>query len=103
MVAQGCEVQHKNVLELIRNNQEDFEEFGGVAFETRPFETAGGVQERTYAILNEEQAALLMTYMRNSPVVKDFQPARAFRLARIVVAASMLAFPEFRYCRACWM
>lgn len=72
-VANGTEIQHKNVLELVRNNLVDFEEFGGVAFETRPFDTAGGMQSHVVAILNEEHATLLLTYMRNSDVVRDFK------------------------------
>lgn len=73
LVAEGTDNQHKNVLELIRLNLADFEEFGRVAFETRSFETAGGVQNRDVAILTEEHATLLLTYMRNSTVVKDFK------------------------------
>lgn len=72
-IANGTDVQHKNVLELVRNNILDFEEFGGVAFETRPLDTAGGVQSQTVAILNEEHATLLLTYMRNNDVVRDFK------------------------------
>ncbi len=72
-VANGTQVQHKNVLELIRANIADFEEFGRVAFETRPFDTAGGPQNQTVAILTEEHATLLLTYMRNSEIVRDFK------------------------------
>lgn len=72
-VANGTDTQHKNVLELIRNNITDFEEFGRVAFETRPFATAGGVQGQVVAILNEEHATLLLTFMRNNAIVKDFK------------------------------
>lgn len=72
-IAEGTQVQHKNVLELIRNNINDFNEFGRVAFETLPFETAGGIQKREVAILNEQQATLLFTYMRNSEIVKKFK------------------------------
>ena len=80
IVAEGTQTQHKNVLELVRNNLTDFEEFGRVAFETRPFATAGGTQHRDVAILNEQQAALLMTYMRNTDIVRDFKKrlVRAF-------------------------
>lgn len=79
-IANGTRVQHKNVLELIRSNRADFEEFGGVAFQTRPFETTGGTQQREVAILNEEHATLLLTYMRNSEIVRDFKKrlVRAF-------------------------
>lgn len=80
VIANGTGVQHKNVLELIKNNLPDFEEFGGVAFETRPFETAGGTQRREVALLTEEHATLLLTYMRNNDVVRAFkkQLVRAF-------------------------
>lgn len=80
IVADGTGVQHKNVLELIRKNLADFEEFGGVAFKTQAFETAGGTQNRNVAILNREHAMLLMTFMRNTAVVRDFKKnlVRAF-------------------------
>lgn len=73
VIAEGTDVQHKNVMAMIGNHLPDFEEFGRVAFETRPFETAGGTQERNVAILNEQHATLLMTYMRNSEVVREFK------------------------------
>lgn len=65
--------EHKNVLALIRAYLSDLEEFGGVAFQTQPFETAGGTQQREVALLNEQQATLLITYMRNSDVVRAFK------------------------------
>lgn len=73
VIAEGTDIQHKNVMELVRNNLPDFEEFGRVAFQTRSFETAGGIQERTVAVLNEQHATLLMTYMRNSDIVREFK------------------------------
>ena len=43
-IAEGVSSEHRAVLQLIRNNISDFEEFGRVAFETRPFETRGSWQ-----------------------------------------------------------
>ncbi|MGV0738182.1 phage regulatory protein/antirepressor Ant [Mycobacterium syngnathidarum] len=65
--------EHRAVLQLIRNNLDDLNEVGGVAFQMRPFDTAGGTQRREVAELDEPAASLLMTYLRNSPVVKDFK------------------------------
>ena len=48
-IADGTETQHKNVIELIRTHLTDLEEFGRVAFEARPFKTAGGTQQRERA------------------------------------------------------
>lgn len=73
IIATGTERDHKPVLRLVRDNLADFEEFGRVGFENSPFETAGGTQNRTYAVLNREHAMLLMTYMRNTEIVRAFK------------------------------
>lgn len=76
-IAEGTENQHKNVMELIRNYDDDLIDFGEVAFQTR-LNQQGSPTE--YALLNEQQATLLITYMRNSDVVRQFKKAlvRAF-------------------------
>lgn len=58
VIAEGTKNQHASVLRVVRDNEEDFEEFGRVGFEIRPFETAGGTQNRTIAVLNREHAML---------------------------------------------
>jgi phage regulator Rha-like protein len=75
IIAEQTGVQHKNVIELVRTYQVDLEDFARVAFETRPFETNGGTQTREIALLNEEQTTLLITYMRNSDIVRAFKKA----------------------------
>lgn len=71
-IATGSGVQHKNVLELIAANMADFEEFGQVAFETRPGYNNSLVR---VALLNEQQATLLMTFQRNTDQVRSFKKA----------------------------
>lgn len=72
-VANGTHNEHASVLVLIRKHLADFEEFGRVRFEIAPFDTPGGRQQREVAVLNEEHATLLLTYMRNSDIVRDFK------------------------------
>jgi phage regulator Rha-like protein len=72
-VATATGNDHASVIKLVRNYQSDFEEFGRVRFEIQPFATAGGQQEREVAFLNEQQATLLLTYMRNNEVVRKFK------------------------------
>ncbi|WP_375660418.1 Rha family transcriptional regulator, partial [Bartonella sp. CL74QHWL] len=74
-IAEGVGNKHKTVIQLVRQNIKDFEELGRVAFEMLPFETKGGIQKREVAILNESQATLLMTYMRNNGTVRAFKKA----------------------------
>lgn len=73
IIAGRTEVEHRAILQLLRSHRAEFEDFGGVAFEMTPFETAGGTQRREIAHLNEQQATLLVTYMRNSEVVRQFK------------------------------
>ncbi|MFC5930853.1 hypothetical protein D6T64_11770 [Cryobacterium melibiosiphilum] len=90
-IADGSGVQHKNVLDLIDANRADFEDFGLVAFETRARSAGqhgGGVTR--IALLNEQQATLLMTFQRNTELVRGFKKAlvRAFfDMARQTVVA----------------
>ncbi|WP_375647714.1 Rha family transcriptional regulator [Bartonella sp. CR84HXZ] len=74
-IADGVGNSHATVIKLVRQNIEDFEEFGRVGFEISPFGTKGGRQKRVIAILNEPQATLLMTYMRNNDTVRAFKKA----------------------------
>nr|WP_253690541.1 Rha family transcriptional regulator [Corynebacterium ulcerans] len=76
VIADGVGIQHKNVLETIRKNQADFEEFGPVAFETRkgsPLPQGGFGKSTTIAVLNREQAMFAMTLFRNNATVIEFK------------------------------
>lgn len=68
-IADGVGNPHASVIRLIRDNMEDLQEFGLLDFKS---ESTGG-RPTEYALLNEQQATLLMTYMRNNPVVREFK------------------------------
>lgn len=68
-IADGVDKSHKTVIQLIRDNTADLGEFGTLAFEMRK----SGGRPTEVAILNEQQATLLMTYMRNNAIVKEFK------------------------------
>ena len=95
-VAEGTEIQHKNVIELVRKHADSLMEFGSLAFETRKcgdsaFETRNSQGRPTeVALLNEPQATLLLTFMRNSETVIRFKVAlvRAFFDLRAQLARS---------------
>ena len=75
-MAEGVGNEHKTVIQLIRQNIEDLQEFGPIAFGMRKGESLpqGGFAKATqYAMLNEQQATLLITYMRNNDVVRAFK------------------------------
>lgn len=94
-IAEGVDLQHKNVLELVRKYAQELSEFGGVAFETRPFETDGGKQWRDVAFLNEQQSTFLVTLMRNSAVVVAFKKSLVRAFYELRAKASTPALQRF--------
>ena len=76
IIAEGTGVEHASIIKLIRNNLNDFNEFGPVRFEIRkgkPLPQGGFAKATEYAILNERHSTLLFSYMRNSEIVKQFK------------------------------
>lgn len=88
--------EHRAVLQLINANLDDLNEVGLVAFEMRPRPEGqhGGGPVR-YAALDEPAAALLMTYLRNTPKVKDFKKrlVAGFYAMRRMLAERAVAHP----------
>ena len=69
-LAQQLGKQHKTLVELITRHTASFERFGKVTFQTEPLPS--GQRER-FALLNENQAYLLLTFSRNTEQVVDMK------------------------------
>lgn len=70
IIAECAGVKHHAIQEHIRKNIERLERFGKVAFEMRPLPS--GQQAKDY-ILNEQQATLLITFLKNTEQVATFK------------------------------
>lgn len=81
LLAQHMGKQHRSIFALVLANKSDFEEFGKVRFEIAP--SSSGQAEK-FAMLNEDQAYLLLTHARNNPKVRalKIKMVAAFRDAR---------------------
>ena len=77
VIATALDKDHKDVLALAKKYQADLNEFGAASFKTNQVRRGSGArdQEKEIAILNEQQATLLITYMRNSDKVRKFKIA----------------------------
>ncbi|MGE8398469.1 MAG: Rha family transcriptional regulator, partial [Burkholderiales bacterium] len=77
-VAKNTDNEHASVIVLVRKYLADLQDFGQVDLKSTRPERGGHPIE--YAELNEQQATLLLTYMRNSPIVRAFKKSlvRAF-------------------------
>ena len=73
--------QHKNVFELVKKYKADFEHLGKVTFQTEALPSG---QLEKFALLNEDQAYLLLTYSRNTTKVRALKVkmVKAFAEAR---------------------
>lgn len=75
-IAEGTQNDHASVIKLVRTYLDDLKEFGLVGFEIRPrLQGQHGGSDVEYAVLNEQQSTLLLTYMRNSDIVRQFKKA----------------------------
>ena len=70
IIAECAEVKHRNLKILLNKHRADFEKFGKVTFKISPSEAGQNVRDY---ILNEQQATLLITYLRNTDPVKEFK------------------------------
>lgn len=75
VIAEYGEVAHHTVTKLIQKYENDLCDFGRVRFQIDTLQTRGGLQETKTYLLNEEQATLLITYMKNTLPVRRFKKA----------------------------
>ena len=71
VIAEFAGIQHHTVTRLIQQHEADFKEFGILRFEIE--EIKGRGQPAKSYQLNEEQATLLMTYLKNTAQVRAFK------------------------------
>lgn len=91
-VAERTGNEHRAVLQLVNSHAQALEAFGAVAFEMRPL--PGGGNPLRIAHLNEQQATLLMTFMRNSEIVVAFKVALVQQFYRMRQALTAPAVPQ---------
>ena len=78
-IAQVLNRPHHGVIQLVRSHEDSLREFGQLAFEMQDgsdeaFEMRrGAIKPLAVAILNEQQATLLISFMSNTPKVVDFK------------------------------
>jgi phage regulator Rha-like protein len=71
--ADGINITHKAVQNLIQKHYDRFKRFGKVVFEIRPLPNSRTGQNEKIYRLNQEQATFLFTLSRNSEKVLDFK------------------------------
>lgn len=96
VIAQGTHNKHHAIQQLIRKYESDFSEFGKVAFEMRALQSG---QFTKVFLLNEEQATLLLTYLRNTKEIREFKKklvSEFYKMRRFLAERSTEAWQETR-------
>lgn len=70
IVAECADIKHRHLKILINKHKERLERFGKVTFKISPSEAGQNVRDY---ILNEQQATLLVTFLRNTEQVANFK------------------------------
>ncbi len=73
IIAKQTKINYRSVQRTIEKHEKALSTFGRVRFEITPSETNGGMQDKKVYLLNEEQATLLVTFLRNNDVVVAFK------------------------------
>lgn len=71
--SEGAGVKRDTVQKLVQRHEKDLREFGKVGFEIRPLSGSKTGQTVKVYHLSEQQATLLLTFLRNTPVVIEFK------------------------------
>jgi len=75
VIAEGTGNDHHAIQQLLNRYKEDFEDFGKLLFThlkcVNKSETRGRKQK--IYLLNEQQATLLMTYLKNTEIIRNFK------------------------------
>lgn len=73
VISECAGVQHHTVTRLIQQHESDFREFGSLRFEIEVRKREVGATTAKKYKLNEQQATLLLTFLRNTPTVIAFK------------------------------
>ena len=82
LLAVNMHKDHANLFELVKIHRADFEQFGLIRFQTGLIDGRGRPEK--FALLNEDQAFLLLTYTRNTEPTRQLKVklVKAFGEAR---------------------
>jgi len=80
IISEGMRVSQHSSLELIKRYKKDLEKFGKLSFQMIPLESG---QKQKQFMLNERQATLLITLMRNTPETVAFKVKLVEHFAKI--------------------
>ena len=98
LLAQSFGREHRAQIALIDKHLHRFKSFGKVLFQKAPSGGSATGQRERYALLNESQCYLLLTFTRNTDLIADLKVnlVRAFEEARLAAELKAEYLPAYR-------
>jgi phage regulator Rha-like protein len=84
IIAEQVNVDYRSIQRTIETHHKRLEKFGQVRFQITPVKNKRGTNDKKIYYLNEEQATLVVTFLKNTDIVADFKTelVRQFYLMR---------------------
>lgn len=73
IIAESTDNKHHAIMQMVRKHQERLEKFGKIRFRHLKCENSKGGRPIEYCYLNEPQATLLISFLKNTDIVADFK------------------------------
>jgi phage regulator Rha-like protein len=73
VIAEYAKIGYRSVQRTIEKHQNRLEKFGQVRFEITAVKNSRGTNDKKIYYLNEPQATLLITFLKNTDIVADFK------------------------------
>jgi anti-repressor protein len=100
-ISEGTGNDHASVIKLVRTYQADLEQFGLVGFEIAPrIEGQHGGGNTEFANLNERQATLILSYMKNTEVIRKFKTSLVKTFYEMASRPDLASTPELQIANA---
>ena len=97
VIANNTDNQHESVIRIISKYQKDLEDYGRLEF--TDFKSGKRGRPTKICFLNEEQATLLITYLDNTEIVREFKKKlvhQFFEMRKFIAEKNTAAWIETR-------
>lgn len=99
IISEHAGVQHVAVQKITEKYKNDFEEFGKLKYKNFKFENSGRGRPKKIYLYNEQQATLLLTYLKNTKPVREFKKALVKQFYEAKKRLKEIKTPEYQQLR----
>lgn len=100
IIAEGAEIEHRALIQLISSHIDDVSEFGKVTFEMLPLINSSTGQKVKMCNLNEEQSTFVISLMKNTKPVINFKKElvkQFFQMRKFILEKHSAEWIKTRY------